>query len=163
MARIRFSSVIIAKDLIRHDFLKFKQNEIGLPNFIYSLVNKAKKNSTLQKMKWSQTNSGKIAFSFILGFYDGDGTYLGGRQAKIYNSNKKFLDELKKLFEIENIVRKQTVYNDIEEDNINYQKGVYYLTLSPNIFDLMISSFLHSMSRKRPTSDDISDHLIRKK
>ena len=96
-----------------------------------------------------------IALAFILGFYDGDGTLdKRGNQmsARIYSSNKKFLDQVKEVFEIEN-----DVLNNTKPGEISYifgepvvSRGYYLLTLGVKVFTGMLRSFSDSMQRKRP-------------
>lgn len=100
--------------------------------------------------------SGKIALAWLLGFYDGDGTYVSGRHAMIYSSNKKLLDEIKSLFGIENQVRTSYDFTKdelIELREIKGTKNVYALTLGPSMFDFMMESYDRSMARKRPIND----------
>jgi len=152
-ARIRFSSDSIKASLIDLGFDKFKSGEIGIPDFVKTLIKESKHESSNTGLDWSSTNSGKRALAWLLGFYDGDGTYVSGRHAKIYSSNKRLLDEIKSLFDIENLVR---VSYDVSEDafielrHIRSKKNIYGLTLGPSTFDSMIQSYDRSMARKRP-------------
>ena len=43
--------------------------------------------------------------AFLLGFFDGDGTWNGGRSAEIYSSNKVILTDIKKKFKIKYPIR----------------------------------------------------------
>ncbi|MGB5911507.1 MAG: hypothetical protein WBH31_09960 [Promethearchaeia archaeon] len=156
MVRIEFSSKDVAGDLENLGFRDLKSGKKGVPGFIKSLVSKAKIKAYNSKLHWSKTQSGLITFAWLLGFYDGDGSYMGGRQAKIYSSNKKLLDEIKTIFEIDNNVNEQ-VLEEKDESAIRAKKPVYYLTLGPNAFEFMISSYLFSMTRKRPAKIQDND------
>lgn len=155
-ARIRFSSDSIKAGLIDLGFDKFKSGEIGIPDFVKALIAEARQESSSTGLDWSLTKSGKIALAWLLGFYDGDGTYISGRNAKIYSSNKRLLDEIKSLLGIENLVR---VSYDVSEDDfielrqIRGTKNIYGLTLGPSTFDSMIQSYDKSMARKRPNNN----------
>lgn len=88
-ARIRFSSKEMASDLDKLGFTRFKHGKIGLPQYFRLKIIEAQKEASNTGKHWIDTHSGRIALAFLLGFYDGDGTYMGGRQAKIYSTNKK--------------------------------------------------------------------------
>ena len=150
LARISFSSAEMAQDLLDLGFRKMKNNAQGIPEFVKSLISRAKSQVKGSKLHWATTTNGKIACAWLLGFYDGDGTYMGGRQAKIYNSNKKILDEIKKFYGCENNVNIQTPRDEIIESEIQTKKPLYYLTLGPEVFEAMIFSYDQSMLRKRP-------------
>jgi len=153
-ARIRFSSKDIASDLENLGFTKFKSGEIGLPQFIRLKIIEAQKEVSITGKDWKVAKSGRIAAAFLLGFYDGDGTYMGGRQAKIYSTNKKLLDEVKSVFEIKNNVNSQSktspdISEDLSIEDTKSHKHLYYLTLGPEIFDAIMKSYNKSMKRKR--------------
>lgn len=150
LARISFSSAEMAQDLLDLGFRKMKNNAQGIPEFVKSLISRAKSQVKGSKLHWATTTNGKIACAWLLGFYDGDGTYMGGRQARIYNSNKKILDEIKKFYGCENNVNIQTPRDEIIESEIQTKKPLYYLTLGPEVFEAMIFSYDQSMLRKRP-------------
>jgi hypothetical protein len=154
-ARIRFSSKIMSSDLKNLGFKKFKIGKLGIPHFIRLKINEAHREAKNTDYNFTETHSGKIALAFLLGFYDGDGTYMGGKQAKIYSTNKKLLEEIKSLYNIKNNINLQSeIYQDKSEDlsieDRTSHKSVYYLTLGPEIFDGMMGSYDKSMKRKRP-------------
>ena len=139
-------------DLDNHQFSDFKENQIGLPDCIVNAVLKAKQEAGKD---WMSTEYGMIALAYLLGYYDGDGTLeKRGNQmsARIYSSNKKFLDQVRKVFGIKN-----KVYTNTEPGEIRYIfgktvvcKGYYFLTLGVEVFTGMLNSFSDSMQRKRP-------------
>ncbi|MFX1501342.1 MAG: hypothetical protein ACFFDH_10320 [Promethearchaeota archaeon] len=147
---IKFSSKQIAEDLKNLDFLNLKSGKIGLPSIIKALIHKAKVESNSSAIPWYSTHSGRIAHTWLLGFYDGDGTYIGGKQGRIYSSNKKILIDVKYLFEIDNEVYLQTNLDKyLEEGKEIPKKSVYGLNLGPKVFQSMMDSYLFSLSRKR--------------
>lgn len=153
-ARIRFSSKEMASDLENLGFKRFKIGEIGLPHFVRLKIIEAHKEAANTSKHWTDTHSGKIALAFLLGFHDGDGTYMGGRQAKIYSTNKKLLDEIKSVFNIKNNVNlqseiKKEISKDISSEDRKRHKPLFYLTLGPETFDAIMKSYNKSMKRKR--------------
>ncbi len=151
-SRIKFSSEKMAKDLESLGFRGSKNSTIGIPNVIKQVVSKGKQVGLNKKIDWKSTKFGKIALAWLLGFFDGDGTYIGGNQAKIYNSNKKLLDEIRNYYEIVNNVHRQSENDKFYDTDIESKLPIYYLTLGPEIYELMISSYQDSMQRKRPES-----------
>ncbi|MFX0070835.1 MAG: LAGLIDADG family homing endonuclease [Candidatus Hermodarchaeota archaeon] len=151
--RIRFSSKEVASDLNALGFSEFKKGKIGLPGFVKQKIFEAKSEVKKNKSYWTKTKSGKIALAFLLGFYDGDGTFMGGNQAKIYSSNKLILDEIKYFFNISNKVNRQSIlpqeiYETLTSQERRSKKPLYYLTLGPEVFKSMINCYDYSMKRK---------------
>ncbi len=132
-AQINFGCKPMRAHLEALELLKFKRNQIGLPFIIKQLINKAKQDS----LYWGETNEGKQAFSFLLGFYDGDGNYRGGRSTRITNSNKKFIQEVKEFYGSPNIITVDS-------------RGTFTLHLGVELFMAILLSFENSMARKRP-------------
>ena len=150
IARISFSSAEMAQDLLDLGFREMKENVQGIPEFVISLIRSAKSQVKGSSLHWATTYNGRIACAWLLGFYDGDGTFLGGRQARVYNSNKKILEDIKEYFSVENNVNAQTPRDKIIDSDIQSKKPMYYLTLGSEVFEAMIFSYDHSMQRKRP-------------
>lgn len=149
-SKISFSSAQIAEDLKTLEFLGLKSGEVGVPEVIKSLIRDAKEEAKLRNVPWFTTHSGRMAHAWLLGFYDGDGTYVGGRQGRIYSTNRKLLDEIKSLFEIKNKVYLQTdISSYIEVGKDIPDKLVNGLNLGPIVFQSMMDSYLFSLSRKR--------------
>jgi hypothetical protein len=141
-------------DLDNHQFSGFKVDRIGLPNCILDSIRKAKLEAFEKGVNWMNTFWGNIALAFLLGFYDGDGTLdKRGNQisARIYSSNKMFLDQVKEAYGIENDVHINTKPGEIRyifgEPVVS--RGYYLLTLGVNVFIGMLKSFSDSMQRKR--------------
>lgn len=153
VARISFSSAEMAQDLLDLGFREMKEHAQGIPQFVIPLIQRAKSQVKSSNSHWATTYDGRIACGWLLGFYDGDGTYMGGRQAKVYNSNKKILDDIKKYFGVENNVNVQTPRDKIIDSDIQSKKPIHYLTLGPEVFEAMIFSYDHSMQRKRPNEN----------
>ncbi|MFX1325355.1 MAG: LAGLIDADG family homing endonuclease [Promethearchaeota archaeon] len=140
--RVWFGCKPMAENLKQLGFLIFKEGTKGLPDVIKSLIMKAKQISKNKKISWYKSAEGKCVLSFLLGFYDGDGTYTEKMSARIFNTNKKFLEEVKNFYGIKNVIRKA---NKPKEDH----KQNYYLTLGPILFKAMLESYKYSMIRKR--------------
>lgn len=149
-SRIRFSSAQIAEDLRNVEFLSLKSREIGVPEVINSLIRDAKGEARSSNIPWFTTYSGRKAHAWLLGFYDGDGTYVGGNQGRIYSSNKKLLYDIKSMFEIKNKVYLQTDISSYLEDGKDIPNNlVHGLNLGPIVFQSMMDSYLFSLGRKR--------------
>ena len=152
-SKISFSSAQIAKDLKNLEFLSLKSGEVGVPEVIKSLIRDAKEEARPRNMPWFATHSGRMAHAWLLGFYDGDGTYVGGSQGRVYSSNKKLLLDVKSLFEIKNKLYLQTDISSYLEDGKDIpDKLVYGLNLGPIVFQSMMDSYLFSLSRKRSSN-----------
>ncbi|MHA1878383.1 MAG: hypothetical protein ACTSUC_18220, partial [Promethearchaeota archaeon] len=89
----------------------------------------------------------QIACACLLGFYDGDGTYIKGNQGRVYSSNTLLLYDIKELFNIRNVITEGA-------------NNVYGLNLGPETFKAIIFSWQHSMSRKRPSNDNSGPNLL---
>lgn len=149
---IEFCCKPMYKDLIEHGFDDFKSNREGVPKFVKKAIKQAKEEVFSTNLHWSQSFEGKIAFAWLLGFYDGDGRYRGGYCAELYSSNKKLLEEIKEFFECPNEVR---FLREPGEIKLIFNKeticeGYYILTTGSEIFKCMLLSYSNSMQRKRP-------------
>ncbi len=131
-----------------------KSERKSVPNFIKEVIKLAKEEVEKHDLNihWSKTKYGKIAHSWLLGFYDGDGQHKNGYSALIFSSNEVFLNEIKELFESPNEVH--TTVEPGTEISVLGKKtisiGFYKLTLGPEVFKRMLLSYKHSMVRKRP-------------
>ncbi len=146
------------RDATSHTDPKIKK----VPSIIYNLIDKAKEEALqgqyelneresinlIKSKQWYYTKSGKLALAWLLGFFDGDGHYGGGRSASIASSSKTFLESVKRVFLSKNSVR-------------IYEKSKA-LTLGPDLFDAMMWSYNKSMPRKRPLSKqgNNSNHIL---
>ncbi len=141
-------------DLDNNQFSEYKKYNIGLPNCILESIRKAKREAFETDVDWMDTHWGKVALAFLLGFYDGDGTLdkRSKMSARIYSSNKNFLDQVKEIFEIKNDVLTNTKTGEIRyifgEPVVS--RGYYLLPLGVKVFIGMLDSFSDSMQRKRP-------------
>ena len=147
-ARVKFICKPMAKDIDELGFQSSKAEQKFIPNYVIQALKKAKQST----IDWWLTTPGKVGLAFLLGFFDGDGHYAGSRYAKICSSSKKFLEQIKELFEIKNKVVTGVAHG--EESWCFDQKyvsvGLYTLTLGPKLYDKMINSYMDSMKRKRP-------------
>lgn len=142
----------MAKDIDNLGFQNTKAGQNYLPDYVVQALKKARETSKRKPIDWWVTLHGKVALSFLLGFYDGDGHYAGGRYAKICSSSKEFLEQIKELFEIKNKVI-TGVATGVESwifDQRYASAGLYTLTLGTKLYDMMINSYIDSMKRKRP-------------
>jgi len=156
---VKFGCKPMFNDLIEQGFSSSKAERHDLPNFIYDLVEKAKNEvkSTRQTKitDWMYTPSGGIAIAFLLGYFDGDGSVSGCSTGRVYSASKAFLQAIRGLFAIKNMVLTQVepfaevlVFNHLTES-----KGMYSLTLGRDVYDAMMNSFRNSMQRKRINSN----------
>ena len=154
MIILEFCCRPIVEDLKRHEFLKFKKNRVKIPESVRSVLIKSKEDAKELGINWFETYSGKCALAWLLGYYDGDGTYRGGKGAVIYSSNKNFLETVKKCFNIKNkilTVTKPAEGVDVLGSYTAKTKGLYSLQIGENLFDSFIDSYKFSLERKRPS------------
>ncbi|MHA1376292.1 MAG: hypothetical protein ACTSR7_18595 [Promethearchaeota archaeon] len=118
-----------------------------MPSVIKTLIQKAQKEVAGTRDSWISTRPGQIACACLLGFYDGDGTYIKGNQGRVYSSNTLLLYDIKELFNIRNVITEGA-------------NNVYGLNLGPETFKAIIFSWQHSMSRKRPSNDNSGPNLL---
>ena len=142
-------------DLDNNQFSSSKEERKCVPNCILEVINKAKKEASEIGIDWMNTYWGMISLSWLLGFYDGDGTLdKRGKQmsVRIYSANKEFLEKIKEVFGITNKVLTNTEFGAkrLVFNRTIITKGYYLLTLGPNLFNCMLNSFSDSMKRKRP-------------
>ena len=91
-----------------------------------------------------------MALQYLLGFYDGDGNYRGGYSARILNTKKVFLEEIKEIFEIPNkVVLNAKEKVDTKTGTIIW-KARFQLSLGKDLFKQMLYSKRTSLKRKRP-------------
>lgn len=90
-------------------------------------------------------NSREFYLAFLLGYFDGD----GDQGTSLINCrSKKFLDQIKELFNIEFDVKyKESKSGYI--DNRFVKGSVYRLTLGADLFNRMLDNYKKSMPRKR--------------
>lgn len=96
----------------------------------------------------------KFNLTWLLGYYDEDGTYRGGKGAAIYSSNKNFLGPVKKYFDIKNkilTVAKPTEDVDVLGSYTVKTKGLYSLQIGEYLFDSFMDSYRFSVKRKCPS------------
>ncbi len=90
-----------------------------------------------------------MALVFLLGFFDGDGTWYGGRSAEIYSSNKMILMDIKKKFKIKYPIRttKEPVIDKLSGKKIH--RAAHRLTLGADLYEKMMRNYANRMKRKR--------------
>ena len=91
----------------------------------------------------------ELALVFLLGFFDGDGTWYGGRSAEIYSSNKIILIDIKKKFKIKYPIRttKEAVIDKLSGKKIH--RAAHRLTLGADLYEKMMKNYAYSIERKR--------------
>jgi len=159
LGRIQFVCRPMAQDIDDLGFQSSKAEQKFVPDYIVQALTEAKKTS---KIDWWLTLPGQVALAFLLGFYDGDGTYEGGRSAQILSSSKQFLEHIKKLFEIKNdVLTVRALGEDAWAFDRKYVSGGFYsLALGPQLYDMMINSYKDSMQRKRPQNPAESPNFL---
>lgn len=160
-SRLRFGCLPMWEDLNNIEYKSSKTRRKSVPEVIKDLVFKAKKEAG---SNWYETVSGQTALAWLLGFYDGDGSYSsdGGDYGILYSASKKFLEDIKNIFGFRRKVRVKDKPGDLVHvfDEELISKGYYYLgidRLPVDIFSLMFNSYHDSFPRKRP--DTVADHL----
>jgi len=148
---VQFRCRPMAKDIDDLGFQSSKAEQKYVPSYVVESLKEAKKIAKQTKAGWWLTTPGKLALAFLLGYYDGDGEYLGGRTAKIYSSSRSFLEHITELFGIKNKVYPETKPGEEAWafDRQYISKGLWAVYLGPDVFDMMMSSYEKSMKRKR--------------
>jgi intein/homing endonuclease len=152
VGRLQFICKPMAADIDNLGFQSSKAEQKIVPDYVIEAIKEAKEKTKQTNIDWRLNLPGQIALAFLLGFYDGDGTYIGGKSAVIYSSSKQFLEHIKELFGIRNKVLEAIAPGKevIVFDNDFISKGSYSLALGSKLFEMMINSYQHSMKRKRP-------------
>lgn len=150
LVRIEFSCKPMVEDLENSGFFSSKTIQKSIPRVVKAALSKAKEED---EENWYHLQQGKNAFAWLLGFYDGDGTFRGNKRSIIYSSNKELLENIKNLYDIEPFV--QTVHEPKENvlvmgNLVRKTKGLYSLEIGVTLFDVFINSYQNSMPRKRP-------------
>jgi len=154
-ARLRFGCKPMKSDLINIEFSSSKADRKNIPQPIKDLIEQAK----LEDPElWFKTKAGLTALAWLLGFYDGDGSYMGQsgwNSGIIYSANEQFLREIKELFEIKHDVKTKTEPGSVVSvfDKYCLSKGYYYLGLDKELFIRMLNSYKGSLERKRPPQE----------
>jgi len=151
MVYIRFGCKPMTNQLEELGFSSSKAERKSIPDYVEQAYREAKTISKQTNLDWWLTDPGKVALAFLLGFFDGDGSYLGGRKTRIFSSNKGFLEQVKELFEIKNEVLTVVPSGELAWafDRQHVSKGFYSLGLGPRLYDMMMNSYEDSMQRKR--------------
>ncbi len=154
-AQVLFISRIMNERLQELGFFSSKDERKAVPDFVKQAIDFAKEDASREGIHWSETEYGKIAHSWLLGFFDGDGHHAGGYSAKVTASNRELLLEIKRLFESPNKVNVQIEPGTkvMIFDKLTTVMGSWTLYLGPEVFKRMLASYKESMKRKRPTSN----------
>jgi hypothetical protein len=145
MSYMVFSAKPLSNDLVSQGFFDFKE-EGNIPHIITQLVDKA----YTQSDDLSKTIEGRIALSFLLGFYDGDGSKRGVT-GYIASNKREFLLQVKDLFKVP--IRNQ-IY-PIKKRVLDSKTGkveeflCHGLYLGTDLVSQMMEVFPGSMDRKR--------------
>jgi len=159
IAKLSFGCKSMVADLKDLGFFESRgeMNKRGLPNSILFHIKKANKLGG----DWSKSKSGRIALTFLHGFFDGDGHHYGGLCGTVYSSSRAFLELLKRLYNINNEIRMKlhkSVPNDskviyVKEIHGEGMRASYYLTLGAELYKKMISSYNIGLDRKKPSPE----------
>jgi hypothetical protein len=89
-----------------------------------------------------------VSYSVLMGFYDGDGE---AGSSKLSSTNRKFLEQVKREFNVKNNVRlcEKGGRNKFVFVGYYETKDRYTLALGGKIYNRMIESYEYSMERKR--------------
>lgn len=122
--RIRFLNKHFTDNLLKHGFIigRDKSKNIRLPK--------------LEKRE--------LYLAFLLGYFDGDGKI---RTARINCGSKKFLEDIKDLFALNNIISKKYSGGPIEGREIRGE--CYEMGLGRALFNEMLDNYEFSLPNKR--------------
>ncbi|MFX1317465.1 MAG: hypothetical protein ACFE9T_16505 [Promethearchaeota archaeon] len=139
-------------DLCNLGYCLKKASRKNLPKFVIDLITEAKHKNW---RKWQISQEGKKATTWLLGFYDGDGSYHGFHTARIRSASKNLLKQIKYYFDIPNQI--STAIDPDTEclifDHKVLLKGYYQLNLGGLLFRSMLQHYKKSMVRKRPLNE----------
>jgi len=125
---VRVGCKPMMEDLKKLGFFRFKKGEALEDGFFTNLEE-------------------KVRYAVLLGFYDGDGEE---GSSKIFSTNKKFLEQVKREFDIQSEVN---LHNKKGRNYVFLQycdtKNSYYLSIGSDNFNKMMEIYLFSMERKR--------------
>ena len=150
IARLSFGCKSMVEDIRRLGFFEARgeMNKRRLPYSILSHIIKVNK-------------IGEVALSFLHGFFDGDGHYHGGLCGSIFSSSKPFLEQLKRVYSIDNEIR-MSLHKSVPDDSqVIYVKELqgegirpsYHLTLGVELYRKMIKSYNIGLKRKIPSQE----------
>lgn len=147
---VEFQAKPMAEKLKELGIFGSKSERKSLPPFVKQAIELAKNKPKNKNFHWSETHYGKIAFAWLLGYYDGDGN-LKKYSQRVLSSVKNLLEEIKEFFESPNriITIKEAGEKDFVMNKEIISSGFYSLTLGPEVFRKMLSSYSNSMDRKR--------------
>ena len=147
---VEFQAKPMAEKLKNLGIFGSKSERKSLPPFVKQAIELAKSENKNKNLLWSETHYGKIAFAWLLGYYDGDGN-LKKYSQRVLSSVKYLLEEIKEFFESPNriITVKEPGDIDFVMNKEIISSGFYSLTLGPEVFRKMLSSYSNSMERKR--------------
>lgn len=157
--QITFSCKPMYNTLTELSLFEPKSDRKSVPSIIKEAIRLAKVEMKNTDTHWSETSYGKVAHAWLLGFFDGDGHYMGKTNpraskysAQIYSVSQDLLNEIKNLFDIRNEVRSKVEPGDevFVFDKPVISKGFYRLTLGPEVFKRLLHSYTNSLDRKRP-------------
>ncbi|MFX1499789.1 MAG: hypothetical protein ACFFDH_02350 [Promethearchaeota archaeon] len=120
--------------VITNNILAFNLNEHGV------IIGKRKS----KNIELPEFNSRELNLSFLLGYYDGDGTE---GSTVITSGSKKFLEQIKKKYSIAYELRYKKSESIINGKKVNGEG--WDLALGANLFNDMMRNYQSSMPRKR--------------
>lgn len=152
-AEIRFGSKVMYKDIMSQGYTSSHDENKQIPIFVSILIAIAKSEAKRDKIHWWYTYYGKLALSWLLGLYDGDGTLKDGKYGLINSGQKEFLDLIAITFDCKHRAKSKG-------EPIGFSSNEsYYLYFGIDLFDAMLNSFELSMKRKRPCNWKFGSHV----
>ena len=144
------NQVVIIIYTIFFPFITIKDKLRKIPDQIIELIKQAKFEDY---ELWYETTPGLTALAWLLGFYDTDGSYSSFNYGVLYSHSKKYLNDIKSLFEIkadiDTLVEPGTVAEILGREYVS--KGMFGLRISSkDVFVKMMNSYEASLQRKRP-------------
>lgn len=153
---VGFGSKYMIQTLDKLHLIAFKEGKVGLLPVVKELILDACRKSRIISNVYSEFESyevgiikekiednpytllnsieGRLALTFLRGFYDGDGHWYGKLQSNVTNSNKKLLEDIKNFYFSPNLVRP-------------HKNGVV-LTLGSKLTDAMFQAYEKGLKRK---------------
>ena len=155
---VGFGSKYMIQTLDKLHLIAFKEGKVGLLPVVKELILDACRKSRVISNVYSESESyevgiikekiednpytllnsieGRLALTFLRGFYDGDGHWYGKLQSNVANSNKKLLEDIKNFYFSPNLVRPHDTS--------------WTLTLGRILTDAIFQAYSKGLKRKNP-------------
>ncbi|MHA1490451.1 MAG: hypothetical protein ACTSRI_12455 [Promethearchaeota archaeon] len=158
---LRFGCKPMCQELEEAGLFGSKSERKEVPPPIRALIETARAKKGNQ---WFNTDEGRTALAWLLGFFDADGQHRYILSANLGSSSEQLLEEIKEIYCIKWKVKTKTEPGDVKFvfNRACITKGFHTITLGTDIFKKMINSYGGGLKRKRPKKPSEEGQLSRK-